>query len=123
MTKTYEGGCLCGAIRFVATGAPANPHNCSCRYCQQHSGAVSLPWVEFARDNVQWTGSGGMPATYRSSDYSSRAFCRDCGSSIGAIDDEPTVALLVGIFDDPTAAELAPTSHSFEDGLPDWARQ
>ncbi|SEM69430.1 Uncharacterized conserved protein [Pseudomonas sp. ok272] len=96
---TYHGGCLCGWIRFAALGPADNPHTCECRFCQQHTGALSAPWVEFPRERVTWTGEGGMPATFRSSDYSSRAFCPRCGSSIGAIDDAPTVALLLGGFD------------------------
>lgn len=114
------GGCLCGAVRFEVTGEGANPHGCSCRYCQRHTGALMAAWVEFARDQVRWTGTAGAPATYRSSDYSSRAFCATCGSSIGAIDDAPTVALLVGGFDDPGQAAFAPAYHSFADGVPGW---
>ena len=116
----YMGGCLCGAIRFEATAAPANPHTCSCFMCRRHTGALSAAWVEFASDAVAWTGPGGAPATYRSSEWSSRAFCPACGSSIGANDDAPVVALLVGAFDAPDAAELMPTAHSFGDGAPAW---
>lgn len=114
------GGCLCGAVRFEVTGEGSNPHSCSCRNCQQHTGAPTVAWVEFARDQVRWTGTAGAPATYRSSGYSSRAFCAACGSSIGAIDDAPTVALLVGSFDYPARAAFAPAYHSFDDLRPLW---
>ena len=114
------GGCLCGAVRFEVTGECGNPHSCSCRNCQQHTGAPTVAWVEFARDQVRWTGTTGAPATYRSSAYSSRAFCAACGSSIGAIDDAPTVALLVGSFDDATQPAFAPEYHSFDDARPGW---
>ncbi|MDC8756431.1 GNAT family N-acetyltransferase [Janthinobacterium fluminis] len=117
----YLGGCLCGAIRFEATGPALNPHNCSCKFCQKHTGALTASWVEFPRENVKWTGPGRSPATYRSSEYSSRAFCGNCGSSVGAIDDAPTVALLVAAFDDNHAKELQPEYHSFKDGAPAWA--
>lgn len=95
----YDGGCLCGHIRFRALGPAHNPHGCSCKMCQRHTGALTAAWVEFPRSSVQWVGAGGAPATWRSSEWSSRAFCPVCGSSLGAIDDEPTVALLVGTFD------------------------
>lgn len=114
------GGCLCGAVRFEVTGEGANAHGCACRDCQRHTGAPVVAWVEFARDQVRWTGLAGVPATYRSSDFSSRAFCARCGSSIGAIDDAPTIALLVGSFDDPGLAAYAPAYHAFEDGVPGW---
>ena len=114
------GACFCGAVRFEVTGEGGNPHSCSCRNCQQHTGAPTVAWVEFARDQVRWTGTTGAPATYRSSAYSSRAFCAACGSSIGAIDDAPTVALLVGSFDDATQPAFAPEYHSFDDARPGW---
>jgi hypothetical protein len=116
----YKGGCLCGSIRYEALGPAGNPHACSCRFCQQHTGALTALWVEFPSDKVKWTGLGGQPSTFRSSDYSSRAFCATCGSSLGAIDDDPTIALLIGCFDDTSDQALTPTSHSFEDGKPDW---
>ena len=101
-----HGGCLCGAIRFEAVGQPGNPHACSCESCRRHTGAPSVGWVEYPRSMLRWTGPGGAPAVYRSSDYSSRAFCPHCGSSLGAIDDAPTVALLIGADEhrDPIAA-------------------
>ena len=118
----YTGGCLCGKIRFTATGPALKPHTCSCKMCQRHSGALTTAWVEFPSESVAWTGEGGAPATYRSSDYSSRAFCAHCGSSIGAIDDDPVVALLLGAFDKPGSKALAPTAHSYKGGRPRWWR-
>jgi hypothetical protein len=69
---------------------------------------------------VTWTGPGGAPATFRSSAYSSRAFCVRCGSTIGAIDDEPVVALLTGVFDEPGNPDLMPASHSYPESQPGW---
>lgn len=118
--KVHRGGCLCGWIRFEAEGNPERPHTCSCGMCRRHTGAPAAAWVEYPRDRVRWVGPGGPPSTFRSSDYSSRAFCSRCGSSIGAIDDEPTVALLVGGMDEINDKALAPEYHSFEDALPEW---
>ncbi|MEX0308889.1 MAG: GFA family protein [Tateyamaria sp.] len=116
------GGCLCGRIRFEARGAPDAPHTCSCGMCRQHSGALVLSWVEYARDRITWTGPGGAPATWRSSSASSRAFCPTCGSTIGAIDDAPVIALVTGVFDDPSADILKPKGHSFAKLRPSWLR-
>ncbi|WDZ79539.1 GFA family protein (plasmid) [Ensifer adhaerens] len=116
----FTGGCLCGAIRFEARGAPGKPHTCSCKMCQRHSGAPTVAWVEFDKDAIAWTGPGGAPSVYRSSDYSSRAFCPACGSSIGAIDDAPVVALLLGSFDKTNSADLIPTGHSYRSTRPKW---
>lgn len=114
-----SGGCLCDDIRFLAI-SPRNIHSCSCDICQKHTGAQTAVWLEFSAENVEWIGKGGKPAIYRSSDYSSRAFCTKCGSSLGAIDDEPTVALLTGVMDEPAQLALQLEYHSFVDLAPAW---
>jgi len=119
-TKVYSGGCLCGAVRFEAAGPAERPHTCSCKMCQRHTGALTAAWVEFPRENIRWTGPGGAPALYRSSEFSSRAFCPACGGSIGAVDDAPTIALLLGSFDRASSPELAPAYHSSKSGRPKW---
>ena len=119
-TELHTGGCLCGEIRFEAKTPALKPHSCSCNMCQRHTGAISTFWVEFPKDSITWTGEGGEPATYRSSEKSSRAFCQKCGSTLGAIDDAPVIALLLGVFDDKNSKQLIPTSHSFNDDLPSW---
>lgn len=119
-TIALTGGCLCGAVRFETTGPAGKPHTCSCRMCQRHTGALTACWVEFPRDRVAWTGPAGAPATFRSSPHSSRAFCPSCGSSLGAIDDAPVIALLTGAFDKPGAAQLRPVSHSYRGATPRW---
>lgn len=73
MSKVYVGGCLCGSIRFKATN-PNNSHSCSCEICRKHTGAPTVVWIEFAAENVEWTGTSGLPTTWRSSETSSRAF-------------------------------------------------
>ena len=88
--------------------------------CQRHTGALTTCWVEFPRDQVSWIGPGGAPSTWRSSDGSSRAFCASCGSTLGAIDDKPVIALMLGSFDPPRPAELKPRSHSYRRGRPRW---
>ncbi len=120
--RLHFGGCLCGSIRFEASAPAANPHWCSCSMCQRHTGAVAAPWVEFPSDAVTWVGPGGAPSTWRSSGGSSRAFCPTCGSSLGAIDDKPVIALLVGTFDKAERTDLAPRAHSYRGKLPKWAR-
>ncbi|MEL6117755.1 GFA family protein [Photobacterium sp. SP02] len=118
--KIYEGGCLCGNIRFAAKGPVLKPHTCSCRQCQRHSGALTQAWVEFPKENIVWTGIDGEPSKWRSSDYSSRAFCSVCGSTIGAIDDEPTIAIVLGVFDSPNLKAFAPKGHSYISKRPKW---
>lgn len=122
MDIKLSGGCLCGFIRFVAVN-PSSRHTCSCDICQKHSGCQTAVWLEFRSADVAWTGEGGRPSVYRSSAASSRAFCGQCGASIGAIDDAPVIALLSGVFDNNHHAFFSPETHSFEDMKPEWWRK
>ncbi len=114
------GGCLCGHIRFRAKGVPQHPHSCSCHMCQRHSGAPALVWVSYPKEAVIWDGKGGAPALWRSSPTSQRAFCALCGSTLGAVDDAPSVGLVTGAFDRPNLQSLAPKSHSYRGSRPKW---
>ncbi|MGO2129442.1 MAG: GFA family protein [Pseudoalteromonas prydzensis] len=120
--NVFEGGCLCGNIRYLVTATKLASHTCSCKQCQRHSGSLTQVWVELSNDQIEWTGPGGLPTVWRSSEYSSRAFCSKCGSTIGAIDDKPTVALALGTFDSPNRQSFAPQSHSYISKLPKWWR-
>jgi hypothetical protein len=88
--------------------------------CQRHTGALTAAWVEFLAEDVAWCGEGGAPQTYRSSEISSRAFCPQCGSAIGAIDNKPVIALLVSAFDKPNRRDLAPQYHSYRATRQRW---
>jgi len=49
MTDQFEGGCLWGAVRFIATGQPKWVAWCHCESCRKHSrGPVSV-FVAFER--------------------------------------------------------------------------
>jgi len=88
--------------------------------CQRHTGSLTATWVDVAADAIEWTGPGGFPSLYRSSATSSRAFCAQCGSSIGAVDDSPVIGLLTGVFNTLALHALKPATHSFADQRPDW---
>ncbi len=49
-----------------------------------------------------------------------RAFCSTSGTTSGANDDEPIVALATGAFDKPRLKDLAPTAHSYVSRRPRW---
>src|SRR3954466_5546180 len=50
MSEQIQGGCLCGAVRFVASGEPTGVAWCHCQSCRRHSGAPVSVFVIFGRD-------------------------------------------------------------------------
>jgi hypothetical protein len=117
MTDQFEGGCLCGAVRFVATGQPKSVVWCHCQSCRKHSGAPVSVFAAFER--TAYTVTKGEITKFNSSPGTRRGFCAKCGSTLTCETERlPTETHFhVGAFDQ--AARLQPTRHIFpEERLP-----
>lgn len=91
--STASGGCLCGAIRFVAEGEPYRVGLCHCLDCRKQSGAPFGAFVIFPADKVAF--SGDEPGV-----FAGRRFCRSCGSPVyGRAEGSDEVELHLGSFD------------------------
>ncbi len=80
MTETHEGGCLCGAIRYLITGPIESVVHCHCRLCQRANGAAAVTWI--AVPEKRFTLTQGSLVRYPSSDHGKRGFCASCGTQI-----------------------------------------
>ena len=114
---SVTGGCLCGALRFTATGAPYRVGLCHCLDCRKPHGALFHASAIFPASAVTITGA------HRS--FGDRSFCPTCGSPVLAIwDDE--IGINLGSLDEPS--RFRPTYELWtirrEDWLPDfpWMR-
>jgi hypothetical protein len=118
--STYEGGCLCGQVRFRVTAPPIDSGYCHCRMCQKNTGAPAVAWVTFPADRFSWI--AGVPGTYASSPRARRAFCANCGSyMIFTTEDCPTeVSVNTASLDDPGACP--PRMHIFVQSRIPWFR-
>jgi len=115
----WRGGCLCGHIRFQASGTPIRVAHCHCRMCRKASGAIALTFATFPVTAVVWA---SPPARYESSKVAWRGFCKRCGGTLSYIfRHRPTeVMLTVGSFDEPE--RLPPAQyHSWTSERLDWA--
>ena len=88
------GGCLCGAVRFTATGPPTRVGLCLCLECRKHHGAMFYAAAVFPADRFSRTGDTRA--------YKGRAFCPVCGSSVYA-ESVGEVEVHLGALDDPNA--------------------
>jgi catechol 2,3-dioxygenase-like lactoylglutathione lyase family enzyme len=80
LAGAFEGGCLCGALRYRATGAASLATLCHCTSCRRAAGAPAVAWVTFAADAFGFT--SGEPVLFRSSPPVVRAFCGRCGTPL-----------------------------------------
>jgi hypothetical protein len=106
MTTFFEGGCLCGAIRYRAATAPVRGVLCHCEMCRRHSGAPALAFVHFPIESFDWLGA--EPSAYRSSEFAERTFCPQCGSTLGMREEvlKDRVQICVGTLDEPNRVRL-----------------
>lgn len=84
MTRSYKGGCACGAIRFEARAEPIFENHCQCRDCQKRSGTGHGSYLTFPRRaDVTITGEA---TTWRvkadNGNEKTHAFCPTCGTPV-----------------------------------------
>lgn len=72
--KQFTGGCLCGRVRFEASGDPYRVGVCHCLDCRKHHGALFHASAIFPESAVIVEGE--------TNSYEGRYFCPHCGSSV-----------------------------------------
>ena len=99
-----EGGCYCGAVRYVAEGAPKLKAQCHCRECQYISGGAPNMFIVMPADGFAY--AKGAPRRFARSDLErpvTREFCGECGTHLTTRRlDMKAVILKVGTLDDPS---------------------
>ena len=125
-----QGGCYCGAVRYVVDGDTFNSTLCHCSDCRRIAGAPAVAWFSTSMDGFRF--SQGNAATFRSSEHILRSFCGTCGTTLTFQDDRvpDEIDIATASLDDPEAA--APRDHTFaserlawmrmDDGLPAFPR-
>ncbi|MFK7914115.1 MAG: GFA family protein [Pseudomonadales bacterium] len=120
MADKLKGQCLCGDVRFTATGLIKRVSACYCGQCRKQNGGGPFYGAELqgeliieATNALQW---------YGSSEKATRGFCCRCGSSLfwkantdpsffdvslGALDDSERLKLDAHIFVDSCPAYLS----------------
>jgi hypothetical protein len=120
--RVLTGGCLCGALRYEARGAPLYAGHCYCADCRKASGSGFVPYMGFARTAVSFTGaSRAFAVRAANGNQAVRNFCPVCGSLVfgGPRDSATEFTLYAGSLDDP--ALFAPVAAIFTRDRPAWA--
>lgn len=125
----HEGGCLCGAVRFSASGPLRGVVYCHCSMCRRQSGHFfAATRVADARLRIEGT---EKLTWYSGSRDGRRGFCSLCGSALfWKLEGLDQTSVMAGSFDKP--AGLLGMSHIFvadkgdyyeiTDGLPQFER-
>lgn len=119
---SLTGGCLCGQLRYTATGAPTITGHCYCADCRKASGSGFIPFMGFPAEALTITGATlqfaspsarGTPAVRNS--------CPTCGSLVfgGIVGVDTSHTIYAGSLDEPAA--FHPAIAIFTRGRPDWA--
>ena len=119
MSKVLTGGCLCGAVRYKATGEVTRFYHCHCSRCRKATGTGHASNL-FLAGSLAWDSGEDNIASYKPPDAErfTNTFCRNCGGRVprfieklgmvfipaGSLDDEPGTAPQARIF---TASRVA----------------
>jgi hypothetical protein len=102
----HEGGCVCGAVRYLVDGNPERVTICHCTWCQRRTGSAFGVEAVFKIEHVKVTGDALRSYRHisdRSGRWLDQYFCGICGTNLGltleAVPDIRSVA--AGTFDDP----------------------
>lgn len=120
-TRTYAGGCLCGAVRYEARAEPRSQGYCFCGDCRKASGSGFIPFLLFPADSVRFTGK-----TIRSTVAAARGgvavrnHCAACGGLVfgGIVGEDTEHTIYAGSLDQPSL--FRPTLAIFTRDKPDW---
>ena len=117
MTAPFEGGCLCGAVRYKCSAEPIFFGHCHCRDCQHASGGafssvLAVPKKAFELTKGEYNESGGKV---------SRKFCPTCGAPLFSelVGNEQIWIIKAATLDDPSWLE--PGAHIWTCSSQPWA--
>jgi hypothetical protein len=77
MADRVTGGCLCGAVRYEASGTPYRVGLCHCLDCRKHHGAIFLAFAIFPMAGLMISGE---TRTFEHPKGTLRHCCAICGA-------------------------------------------
>lgn len=121
-TPRFTGGCLCGQLRYEATGAPSGSGHCYCGDCRKVSGSGFIPFMNFPSGAIRFSGRARqLVSPAARGGVATRNFCAECGSLVfgGELDKSDSFTVYAGSLDD--ASLFQPRIAIFASHRPHWA--
>jgi hypothetical protein len=116
--RSLSGSCLCGAVRYVATGEEQRFYHCHCSRCRKASGTGHASNL-FMQGTLIWSSGQDLLKSFKppEAERFTNTFCAVCGSRMprfieklgmvfipaGSLDDEPGLRPQARIFLDSRA--------------------
>ena len=83
MSKTINGGCLCGQVKFTVQDEFFSFKLCHCSMCRKISGSAHVANLFTKPDNIQWLSGEDAISSYDiPNNQVRRVFCSTCGTSL-----------------------------------------
>ncbi|KAA5842428.1 GFA family protein [Pseudomonas chlororaphis] len=109
MTDTFQGCCLCGAVKYQLSSRPKALSHCHCSQCRKSHGAAFASYGSVLRSDLRIVQGAGSLQSYRSSETVLRQFCGQCGSSLFWSRDQGEyadwISIALGTLDTPFTAD------------------
>jgi hypothetical protein len=116
----YQGGCLCGTVRFEVHGPIRNIVYCHCSQCRKAQGsAFATNGVVEASDLHFVAGEDNLSRFAQSPDQA-RYFCQSCGSPIYSESTARPHLRRIRLGTLESAIEERPMAHIFASSKADW---
>ena len=117
MADIHTGGCLCGGVRYKATGPLRSVIACHCTQCRKtsghHTAMTSVPRANLileSDETLVW---------FKSSDLARRGFCGRCGGNLfWEPAGEDRVSIAAGTLDGATGLTIE--SHIYTEDAGDY---
>lgn len=109
MTDTFQGSCLCGAVKYQLSSRPKALSHRHCSQCRKSHGAAFASYGSVLRSDLRIVQGAGSLQSYRSSETVRRQFCGQCGSSLFWSRDQGEyadwISIALGTLDTPFTAD------------------
>ncbi|HBZ93151.1 GFA family protein [Pseudomonas sp. UBA7530] len=101
MTIEHQGGCQCGALRYLIAAPLTDIAHCHCSICRRSSGGILTTWATVPRQAFHWL--RGTPKAFASSASCTRYFCGNCGAHLALFTSlsPETMDVTVATLDEP----------------------
>lgn len=116
----YQGGCLCGKVRYDITGEIKNIVQCHCSMCRKAQGSAFATNGNVNINEFKFVSGESELSGYESSPGHIKYFCRHCGSPIISKNSLKPDRVRVRIGTIESAIKERPMAHIFVASKANW---